>query len=259
MNTLTVDIGNSSAKALLFDGGDVDIIEAASAVVSNTDEARALIKRAVAGRQVDAVGLCSVVPSASTHFEPLWGSGGLPVPLVVGPDTKVPFRVEYETRASLGADRFAVVAGAWSLLHSPAHPEAHALLVVDAGTATTIEVIDRRGVYRGGPILAGPAIVRAALTGGTAQLPQVELEVPESAIGRSTREALQSGIVFGYIDAVRGGLQRLLDEVGHDATVVATGGWSALLAEYVSAVEIIRPNLVLEGIEWLVGYAAGRR
>ena len=259
MNTLAVDIGNSSAKALLFDGGEVDPIEAASAVVRSTDEARALIQRAVAGRQVDAVGFCSVVPAVSAHFEPLWGSGGLPVPMVVGPDTAVPFRVEYETRASLGADRIAVVAGAWSLMHSSARVEAHPLLVVDAGTATTIEVVDRRGVYRGGPILAGPGIVRAALTGGTAQLPQIELEVPESAIGRSTREALQSGIVYGYIDAVRGGLQRLLDEVGHDATVVATGGWSALLAAYVSAVEIIRPNLVLEGIEWLVSYAAGRR
>lgn len=250
MNTLALDIGNSSVKALLFDGASDAPKEAVTADIRDEYTARNLVERVVAGRRLDTIGYCSVVPAVEAYFEPLWESDRYPRPHVIGPQTPLPFRVDYETPKSLGADRIAVVAGAWALREDPQFAE-RPMLVIDAGTATTIEVVDREGVYRGGPILAGPRLIRTALSRGTAQLPEVDLEVPVSPIGRSTQEALQSGIMYGYIDAVRGGVRRLLDEVGRDAQVVVTGGWSGLLCEHVSAITLVRPNLVLEGVALL--------
>ncbi len=122
---------------------------------------------------------------------------------------------------------------------------------MDAGTAATIDVLRRRR-FVGGPILAGPDLLRRALGRGTAQLPEVDLSWPKRAIANSTAEAVAAGIMMGFVDAVRGMLLRVIDELGSQPVVIATGGWAPLLSKKVSLIGHRAPHLVLRGVAHLV-------
>src|SRR5690606_2623443 len=136
-------------------------------------------------------------------------------------------------------------------LYREAQPD-RPLVVVDAGTAVTVEVVSADDVFLGGTIGAGPDLVRRALAGGTAQPPDVAPGLPPRAIGRSTREAIQSGLLFPFLDGVRGLLTRIADELGTEPYAVATGGWGTLLAEHVPAIVHAEPHLVLHGVRALL-------
>ncbi len=174
----------------------------------------------------------------------------LHVPLVLGPSLALPFEMGYRTPETLGADRLAAAAGAWHLYRARA-PD-RPLAVVDAGTAVTVEVVSADGVFLGGAIGAGPDLVRRALARGTAQLPEATPTVPRRAVGRSTEEALDAGIMLPFLDGVRGFLARVTDELGAEPLVVATGGWGRLLAEHLRAVDHAEPHLVLHGVRALL-------
>jgi type III pantothenate kinase len=126
------------------------------------------------------------------------------------------------------------------------------VIALDAGTAFTYEVIDRNGVYQGGTISPGPGLMQRSLNRDTAQLPEVPLSLPDEPIGRSTVEAIQAGIMFGFIESVRGLLNRINGMLREDAFVVVTGGWGTLIKEQVSDVDAVEPHLVLEGVRLLM-------
>ena len=104
---------------------------------------------------------------------------------------------------------------------------------------------------------AGPGLVRDALSRGTAQLPPVSLALPATPVGRSTAEALQAGILFGFLDGVRGMLGRLHHHLGARPIVVATGGWADFLKAHLDEIDHVEPHLVLHGIRTLMTLAAG--
>jgi type III pantothenate kinase len=162
----------------------------------------------------------------------------------------LPFALQYDTPHTLGNDRLAAAAAAWLRYGKDV---TRSVVAVDAGTAVTFEVVDGRGVYRGGPIGAGPGLLRRALREGTAQLPAVPLELPEEIIGRSTQEAIQSGIMYGFLDGVAGILHRIEERLGTPPFIVTTGGWGAFLHEYLPSVDACDPHLVLHGIHLLMG------
>jgi type III pantothenate kinase len=121
--------------------------------------------------------------------------------------------------------------------------------VVDFGTATTFDCISSDGAYLGGAIAPGVGIALDALVTRAAKLPRVEIVKPRATIGRTTEEAMQSGLLFGYVSLVDGLVERITKELDGPVTVIATGGLAAVIAPESRAIESVEPNLTLEGLK----------
>jgi len=269
------DIGNSAAKgALLDEGGELERavrLDLAPAEASQADWQRAL--REAVGEQEgpERVGFASVVPAAAEPFRAaLRASWGVEDAFAVRPnaeDARRPFALGYRTPATLGADRLAAAAAAWTR-YGKDGDAARSVVALDAGTALTYEVVRAdatgAGVYEGGAIAPGPVLLRQALAGGTAQLPSsVSLDdaLPAPPVGASTRDALQSGLLYGLLDSADGMIRRLAATLPDAPVVVATGGWSAFLREHLPDGRLARrdPHLVLRGVHALMRLGEGER
>jgi len=155
-------------------------------------------------------------------------------------DPALGLKVAYEPPTAVGADRLANALGALAKFKPP-------IIVVDFGTATTFDAIDKDGTYQGGAILPGVQVSTQALVGRTAKLPQIEFKMPSRAIGRTTVESLQSGIVLGYAGAIDSLASRISAEIG-EATIIATGGLSGLFMGICESLQFHEPNLTLDGL-----------
>lgn len=247
MMWLTLDIGNSRTKGGLFsDEGCLETFDVATPL--EVVGWQATLRSELGGAAITRAGLTSVVPDRTSGaveaIDKLYGHSAL----VVTPWLHLPFSLGYATPETLGTDRLAAAAAAWAR-YGPDRP----VVALDAGTALTYEVVTARGIYLGGIIAPGPHILRDALADGTAQLPSVELSGSPVLVGRSTREALRSGILHGFLDSVKGMLERLEGELANapnvpPPVVVATGGWGAWLAERLDRIHHVDPHLVLYGI-----------
>lgn len=249
---LTLDIGNSAVKGGLVAEGELTrVFSVAPPDPDPADQETAYWRDALTPHLSDTtitqIGLVSVVPSRTEAvtgaLRPLTGAPTT----FVHPDLELPFALDYETPDTLGADRLAAAAAGW-VHHGRDGPRS--VLVVDAGTAVNYEVVHRDGIYQGGAIGAGPALVQEALRGGTAQLPDVSLSLPEAPVGQSTQTALQSGVVWGLIESVRGMHTRLAQSLPDTPRVVLTGGWSGLLTDHLGDTHHA-PHLVLRGVRLL--------
>jgi type III pantothenate kinase len=149
-------------------------------------------------------------------------------------------RIEYDAPSAVGADRLANAVAVRQLYGAPA-------IVVDFGTATTFDAV-REDAYVGGAILPGPVLSMEALFHRTAKLPRVAIKPPPNAIGRTTTESIQSGVVLGYAGAIESLTQRFIAELGGSARVVATGGLASMFAPLCQSIEVVNPNLTLEGL-----------
>jgi len=251
---LVLDVGNSVLKGGIFDKStltDVFTISIGPDGSPQSEESetwRQVLARHMDPDGVERIGLASVVPSVSASvIEAVETATGAPCTLVQ-PDVPLPFDLEYETPETLGADRLAAAAAGWVQFGRPGE---HSVLVVDAGTAVTYEVIHREGIYQGGAIAAGPGLIRTALRSETAQLPEAPHSVPASSVGRSTETALQSGIMWSVVDSIRGMTDRLADTLPDTPTLVQTGGWSRRLLDHLPY-DHHAPHLVLHGIRTLI-------
>ncbi len=122
------------------------------------------------------------------------------------------------------------------------------LIVVDLGTATTFDVVDRDGAYLGGVIAPGINLSLEALHQAAAQLPRIGIARPQAVIGHATVPAMQSGVYWGYIGLIEGIVARIKAEYGGPMKVIATGGLAPLLSEGTLVIEHIAPDLTLEGL-----------
>lgn len=244
MRTLLADISNGRTKLALAACGAL-IGELRLLPTSGVTE-RAL-QTVCADWVYEAVALCSVVPPAAAVAEAYF-SRCVPV-LHVGARAELPVDfTSYAGRATLGADRVAnAVAAAHLYPDSP-------LAVIDAGTATTVDVVlppERAGEkprFLGGAIAPGVGTMVRALHGGTAQLPEVPLMLPAHAVGENTVEALQNGCVRGYRGLLHELLQGMQQECGRRLCPVLTGGDAALLAALMPELGTPEPLLTLRGI-----------
>jgi type III pantothenate kinase len=185
--------------------------------------------------------LCaSVVPSLSDAIS-MFGSKWFDRPVEFLTAATVPnLEIRYSPPTAVGADRLANAVAAKALGLTPA-------IIVDFGTATTFDAVGKGGEYLGGSILPGPVVAMEALFDRAAKLPKVELAPPKNAIGRTTTESLQSGLVLGYAGAIDNLARRMKDELP-EARVVATGGLAGLFAPLCEEVESVEPMLTLDGI-----------
>lgn len=159
--------------------------------------------------------------------------------------TNCGFPCDYLNPAQIGPDRLANVLGVERLGLSDA-------IVIDLGTATTLDVV-RGGRFLGGVIAPGIETGMLALVGKTARLPQVAIEVPERACGRTTEHALHSGLLLGHVGMMEHLVARIRSEEEiPNARVLATGGWSQVLRGLTKVVDEFHPDLTLEGLEWFL-------
>ncbi len=237
---LVLDIGNTALKIGCFAQGAGTVLRRVNATAW---EPRAeALQAIIAQHPINAAAIVSVVPAHTPQAAALLAACGVNDVLVVGPGVSLPFKMGYATPATLGTDRLAAAAGAWAHWHQ----SATTMLVVDAGTALTYEVI-ADGVYRGGAIAPGPVLLQRALHQGTAQLPDVPGEAPAHVIGASTHAAIESGLYHQFIDSVSGMVGRLKRATPGPHVVIATGGWGNMLQTSLSTIEHHAPHLVLEG------------
>ena len=162
-------------------------------------------------------------------------------PLFVEPGIKTGMPVLYENPSEVGADRIVNGVAAFAKYGGPC-------IVVDFGTATTFDCVSAKGEYQGGVICPGIGISADALFARTARLPRVEIRKPARTIGTTTVGSLQSGLYFGYLGLVDGILQRLLDEMGEDTTILATGGLAALIGKGSKYIKHVDEFLTLDGL-----------
>ncbi len=244
---LALDIGNTNITLGVFDGERL-----AATWRLSTDHAKMpdeysvtltqlLQLRGMTVGDVDAVALCSVVPPLTPTFVELCRGFFGVEPLVVGAGTRTGIRILYDNPRDVGADRIVDAAAAMKLYGGP-------VIVVDMGTATVFDAVTAEGDYLGGAIVTGMTIAHDALFSNTSQLRRVELISPETAIGRNTIHAIQSGIVLGYADLVRGMVARFDLELGGGAKVVATGGMAHIIEKEAGVFDDVNPDLTLTGL-----------
>ena len=244
---LAIDIGNTNITLGVFDGDALSATWRLSTERSKTsDEYSATLMqmlqlRDMAAQHIDAVALCSVVPPLTPTFVDLCKTHFGVEPLVVGAGTKTGVRILYDNPRDVGADRIVDAAAALRLYGGP-------VIVVDIGTATVFDAVTANGDYLGGAIAPGMVIASDALFSSTSQLRRVELVAPSTAIGRNTIHAIQSGVVLGYADLVRGMVARFDAELGGGAKVVATGGLAHILETEAGVFDDINPDLTLMGL-----------
>ena len=255
MQVLALDIGNSAVKGALVGPGDA--VAHAFRVAHDAPGADAALRACLAALpRADAVAIASVVPARTDAVARAAAAATGRTPLAVHAGRRWPFTIGYATPHTLGADRLAAVCGALDL-DSVEDGRASPLVVVDAGTAVTVEAVGLSAsggaVYLGGGIAPGPVLMAAALARGTAQLPALDLapRLP-GAVGRSTAGAIEAGVLHVFAHGVAGLVGATQHALAPDApgrvAIVTTGGWAPMLADAFPAFADVRPHLVLVGI-----------
>ena len=244
---LAIDIGNTNITLGLFDDSVLKTTARIATDLGKTPDQYALeIKGAVElhGEEISQVEDCiisSVVPTVCSAVSAAVTLLCDTVPLVLGPGVKTGLNIKIDNPSQLGAD---LVAGAVGALNEYTMP----CIVIDMGTATTLSVLDKNGVFLGGSIGAGVALTLKALNQGTAALPAVSIAPSHSVIGSNTIDCLQSGLVYGTAAMLDGLIERMEEELGYSATVVATGGLSKEIIPLCRKDIIYNENLLLDGL-----------
>jgi type III pantothenate kinase len=184
----------------------------------------------------------SVVPDLDPVFEAVCSRYFGVHPLIVGTGVRTGLRIVYDSPRDVGVDR---VADAVAALHMYGPPP---MVIVDLGTGTVFDGISGDGDYLGGAIAPGLGIATEALFQRAAKLHRVELSRPKVAIGRSTVESIQSGIIFGYVGLVEGIVTRFKEELGPGTKVIGTGGYADLIARETDVIDEVNVDLTLEGL-----------
>ena len=195
-------------------------------------------------RQVTDVILSSVVPPVVPIWERVCSKLFDCQPQIVGPGMRTGMPVRYENPHEVGADRIVNAVAAFEIYGGP-------IIVVDFGTATTFDCISLAGEYLGGVICPGIHISMEALFERASKLHRVEIARPKSVIGRTTTGALQSGLLYGYAGLVDSMIDRIREELGADAKVVATGGLARRIASESREIGEVVPFLTLDGLRIL--------
>jgi type III pantothenate kinase len=196
---------------------------------------------------VDAVMIGTVVPRALHNLEVLATKYFHVEPLIAGQGAAAwPIALDVDEPQSVGADR------ALNAIAAHAKHEGD-LIVIDFGTATTFDVVDSSGAYKGGIIAPGINLSLDALVSAAAKLPRIAIEAPEdtSVIGRTTGNQMLIGIYWGYVAMIEGLTERLKREIGRPVIVVATGGLATLFDKHTKAFDAIEPDLTIQGLSLL--------
>jgi type III pantothenate kinase len=194
--------------------------------------------------QISAICMASVVPTLTGRIKQACNQYLKQDPFVVDSTVKTGVKILLDDPASAGADRIVDAAAVQKLYGGPA-------CVVDFGIATTFDALDSQGNYLGGAIAPGIGISADALFQRTSQLPRVDLVRPPAVIGKNTKHAMQSGLLFGYVAMVEGMVARFKKELGNEMKVIGTGGLAEIVARETDVITIVAPWLTLDGLRMI--------
>lgn len=244
---LALDVGNTNIVVGVYEGHNlVQHWRVRTDRERTADEHGLLITHllqyaSIANEQIHGVMISNVVPPMTDALQGMAQRFFHVEPILISHDLPLGVPIRYHDPREVGADR---LVNAVAAIHKHGAPA----IVVDFGTATTLDVISPQGEYLGGCIMAGIGISAEALFRTAARLPRIELVAPPHVIGRTTVEAMQSGIMFGYAGAIDALVERIQRELGCETTNVATGGLAERIAAETRMIQHVDPWLTLEGL-----------
>jgi len=245
---LAIDVGNTNTTFAVYDGEALKADWRIGTVNRRTaDEYAAMLMMLCTGKRIafsdiNGAAISSVVPSTIDPLARLARKHlNIASPLVISADLDLGISINYRPVSDVGADRIANAVAARARYGGK-------VIVVDFGTATTLDAVSEDGCYLGGAIAPGIQVSLEALVSRAARLTGLQLTAPDKAIGETTTGSLQSGIVFGAAGQVDALVDRFQDEMGGGAKVIATGGLGELVAPHSRTIEDCDPLLTLEGI-----------
>lgn len=244
---LCIDIGNSNIVLGGFDNDKLMFVARISTNMQKTQDEYActvldvLSLKNVDSSLIDGCIISSVVPPLNTVVKNAVKAAFGVDSLLVGPGVKTGLGIHCDNPSSVGSDIVCTCVAASNLYGSPC-------LVIDMGTATKMSVIDKSGTFIGVSIIPGVIMGLTALSAGTAQLPQISLEAPNSLIGKNTADSMKSGVVYGNASLIDGMIDRFCEQTGEKLTVIATGGIAKTITAYCKHDIISDENLILEGL-----------
>jgi type III pantothenate kinase len=247
---LAVDVGNTQTHFGLFNSGEDEVAEHwrfATERQSTGDELGAVLSnllalRGLAFADVRHSIISSTVPQLSEQWALMSERYLSQRMLLIGPSVKTGMPIRIDNPHEVGADRLVNAVAAYERVGD-------ACIVVDFGTAITYDAVSADGEYLGGIITPGAEISLDALYERAAKLPKVEMAEPRALIGKSTVEAIRSGIAFGFAGQVEGIVRRLRGELGHDTKVIATGGLARVVVPFIrETIDQVDELLTLTGL-----------
>ncbi|MFL6720467.1 MAG: type III pantothenate kinase [Sphingomonas sp.] len=254
---LAIDVGNTNLVFAVVDAGEIKARWRIATDPRRTADQysvwlhQLLELEGFSRDQVDGVIIGTVVPRALHNLEVLSQKYFRVTPVIAGQGAAAwPLQLDVDEPQNVGADRALNAIAA----HAK-HPGE--LIVIDFGTATTLDVVSASGAYTGGIIAPGINLSLDALVGAAAKLPRIAIEAPEtdSVIGRTTESQMIIGIYWGYIAMLEGLTDRIKRELGRPVTVVATGGLAALFDRHTNVFDAIEPDLTIQGLSLLYDMA----
>lgn len=254
---LVMDVGNTTTVVGIFDGKKLTAHWRLSSILHTSDELGVYLltllgTKGVGPEGIDGAVFASVVPPLDLPVsEAIRNFLGVEA-LRVDAFTDIGMEIRYASPREVGADRIVNALGGRAKYGAP-------LIVVDYGTAITLDVVSSDGAYLGGVIAPGLLSGISALFGRTAKLPQVGVELPPSVIGRNTNESIQSGILFGNAGLTDRLVEMVRSELGVHAGVVATGGHAELMAGISRTIDQVDPWLTLDGLRLIHERASGKK
>ena len=253
---LTIDVGNTQTQVGTFRGSElVDQWRFATVREATADELASLLVgllhlRHLLLAELEAAIVSSVVPQLTHEYELLSERYLHGAMLVVGPQVRTGMPIRIDNPRELGTDRLINAIAAYERFGS-------ACIVVDFGTSTNYDAVSADGEYLGGVLAPGVEISMQALSERAAKLPKVDFEPPSEVIGRSTLTALQSGLMYGTAGQVDGIVARMREELGVEATALATGGLASAIVPFCDEVAEIDEGLTLRGLRLVYERNAG--
>ncbi|MCZ4492273.1 MAG: type pantothenate kinase [Conexibacter sp.] len=247
---LVVDVGNTQTHFGTFSGDElVEHWRFATVRTSTADELGAALRNLLELRGVGLADLkASIVSSTVPQLEPEWlAMAGHYLGhrmLAVGPGIRTGMPIKIDNPRELGADRLVNAVASFERLGGPC-------ISVDFGTAVNFDVVSAEGEYIGGVLMPGVEISLDALTNRGAKLPRVDLIAPRRVIGKGTVDAIRSGVVFGFAAAVDGLISRIIEELGEEATTIATGGLAGVVVPHADNIDLVDDLLTLKGLKLL--------
>ena len=245
---LVIDIGNTNTSLGVFEKDELVHTFALSSDIKKTDDEYGINLLAILNHKnitskIEGAIVSSVVPQLCEIYKSAIKKYLEIEAITLSYKSKMPIKLNLKNNKEIGADRIANAAAVVSKYKLPA-------IVIDFGTATTFDIVDKNSNFIGGIIAPGLKIQAKSLSQFTSKLPKLKIEAPSSAIGADTISAMLSGIVLGHSCMIEGMIKKCEAELGQKATIVATGGYSSVLFEN-SSIDYIDKNLTLFGLKEL--------
>ena len=249
MNIIAIDIGNTNIGVGLFLGDEEKSIESIPGKsraklterLKSAWEQIPAAQSSIEGKRDGVIVVSSVKPAWTKLVEEIVKDELGEIPLIIGKDIPLPITCWIDEPDKVGTDRVVAAAAAYDVVGD-------AVIVVDCGTAVTIDLVDERGVFKGGVICPGFEISAKALKDNTAQLPKVEISKPAGPYGRNTTEAINCGIYYSAVGAIQEIIRRYAEELGKWPQTVITGSAAKVIADDCSFIDNYVPHLVVNGI-----------